>query len=502
MRRLPRPMRAACAVPALLALIAGTVLLRPISARAASGSECPWLGDQTARPDVDGDALPDLVVGIPTAIAGGVRGGAIDVHLAAGGVQRLGPSFFTGVPASKGQEFGAQLVSIDLELNDLCHDVAVAAPGSDDDRGAVVLAHGDKAGLVPGGAVLLSGRSPGERFGAALAVGPFTPQGTDLYVGAPERTVSGQPGAGAVDHYFVPADGNAPRYVGQLSQDSPGVPGIAEAGDHFGATLTTTENELVVGIPDEAIGSRSAAGNVELVRIAPGTDQVVAARLLAQNYESTPGVAEAGDRFGAALAYAGGVLVVGSPGEAVGRLRAVGIVYAYNRFSVEHPYRMVRFVTQDTPGIAGVNESGDRFGSSLAVVDWCGVAIGSPGEDIGSAVDAGQVSVVYTPAPGTSSCERAFHQGPGGGLGGAVESGDRVGSTLSLLRAQDSAGLTNDQLVVGVPGEGVGAHVHAGVVTVLGLSLSGPGYTHRSYGDSAGPVPGERYGGALTSAGQ
>jgi hypothetical protein len=75
-----------------------------------------------------------------------------------------------------------------------------------------------------------------------------------------------------------------------------------------------------------------------------------------------------------------------------------------------------------------------------------------------------------------------------------------VGSVLSLLRAGDADGPKDDQLLVGVPGEGVGPHAHAGVVTVLGLSLSGQGYAHRSYGDSAGPVSEERYGGALASA--
>jgi len=496
MRWLPRSMRAPCAASAVLAMIAGTVLLGAVSARAASATPCPWLGDRTARPDVDGDARPDVIVGIPTAVAGGMRSGAIDVHLAAGGVQRLGPSFFSGVPASAGEEFGAQLVTIDLELDDLCHDAAVGAPGSDAGRGSVVLVHGGESGFVAGGAVVLSGRSAGERFGAALAVGALTTEGIDLFVGAPRRTVSGHRGAGAVDHYVVPVDGGAPRYLGEVSQDTPGVPGISEAGDHFGATLAASWSELAVGVPDEAVGSRRAAGSVEVLKLDAQTG-LVAARLLAQGYEGTPGVAEPGDRFGAALADVTGLLAVGSPGESVGRRRAVGSVYAYNRFSVERPYRMVRSITQDTPGVPGVNESGDQFGASLAAVEWCGMAIGSPGEDVGSAVDAGLVSVVNPVAPGASSCERAFRQGPGGGLGGALESGDRVGSVLSVLHSQDVAMLPFDQLLVGVPGEGVGAKAHAGVVTVL--TPTWPGYTHRSYGDSAGPVSGERYGGAMIS---
>src|SRR4051812_29302638 len=59
-----------------------------------------------------------------------------------------------------------------------------------------------------------------------------------------------------------------------------------------------------------------------------------------------------------------------------------------------------QFFTQDTDGIPGTAEAGDRFGSSLAAGDFNGdgrsdLAIGVPVQDAGDVVDAGEVQVLY-----------------------------------------------------------------------------------------------------------
>ena len=58
-------------------------------------------------------------------------------------------------------------------------------------------------------------------------------------------------------------------------------------------------------------------------------------------------------------------------------------------------------VTQDTPGIPGAAEAGDRFGAAVSLNYLLGpdpalvdVAVGVPNEDIGSTADAGAVTVV------------------------------------------------------------------------------------------------------------
>lgn len=489
---------------ATVTALAGSALVAaPSASAAAADPECVLFDEPTASPDLDGDDWPDVGVGVPSATVAGVRSGAVDVHYGNGRVQRFGPSYFTGVALGAGAQFGAALSTVPIEISDRCDDLVVTAPGAGGGRGAVVLAHSGASGVRAAGARVLTGRTSGERFGAAVAVGMRTSGGNDLFVGAPQRSVSGRVGAGAVDHYFVPDDGSVPRYLGQLTQDSPGVAGVAEAGDHFGAVLAIAGRDLAVGIPDEAQGSRSQAGNVEVLSLAAGTSDVAASTVLAQGYQGTPGVAETGDRFGAALAWAGDVrvgtaLVVGSPGEAVGSRRSVGIVYSYNRFSMANPFVKLRVVTQDSSGVPGVNEPGDAFGASLTPVNWCpgpAVAVGAPGEAVGSRARAGQVTVVQTASPGTNRCERAFWQGSGGGLGGAAEAGDAVGASLSALTSYETQGRGRDRLLIGVAGEGVGSLRQTGGVSVV--AHPGAGYSVVSYGDSGGRVAGARYGAAL-----
>ncbi|OEV25562.1 hypothetical protein AN219_25635, partial [Streptomyces nanshensis] len=56
-------------------------------------------------------------------------------------------------------------------------------------------------------------------------------------------------------------------------------------------------------------------------------------------------------------------------------------------------------LTQNSPGVPGVNEEGDEFGKALAAGDvngdgYADIAVGVPGEDIGSGAsgkDAGAV---------------------------------------------------------------------------------------------------------------
>lgn len=96
---------------------------------------------------------------------------------------------------------------------------------------------------------------------------------------------------------------------------------------------------------------------------------------------------------GAPSAYA---LAIGAPGWDIGSQRDagwVGFQVAYDGVNVELE------VTQDSPGIPGAAESGDRFGAAVSLGYLLGdrgtvdAAVGVPGEDIGSATDAGSVQL-------------------------------------------------------------------------------------------------------------
>ena len=120
------------------------------------------------------------------------------------------------------------------------------------------------------------------------------------------------------------------------------------------------------------------------------------------------------------------------------------------------PFRLV--LTQDTPGIPGSTESGDRFGTSVSLgyllgdIDTVDVVVGSPNEDVGSVVDGGTVTII-----------RDFDEGNDGGFDGATlyhqdsagvasfpEVGDRFGYSLDSMRTGSTS-----RLAVGVPYEDV-----------------------------------------------
>ncbi|WPO72491.1 FG-GAP repeat protein [Streptomyces sp. KN37] len=96
-----------------------------------------------------------------------------------------------------------------------------------------------------------------------------------------------------------------------LNQDTPGVPGIAETGDDFGNALAAADidgdgkDDLIAGAPGEAIGSAARAGSVTVLKGgAKGIlDASGAASAVAYQQDSPgiPGVAEKGDAFGTAL---------------------------------------------------------------------------------------------------------------------------------------------------------------------------------------------------------
>lgn len=457
--------------------------------------------DAQSLHDIDSDAHRegDVAIGVPRA-----GSGYVDLTFdpqCAPHRQRVTQSHFTGLPTPGAHdEFGASVAYLPREGN---AGLAIGAPGSDGGRGALVLSAGSSEGLARAGAVRLTGRSAGEHFGAAV-----TTSGADLFVAAPDRTVAGRRAAGAVDHYRLEADGTA-SFVGSITQDSAGVPGVAETGDRFGSRLAQWGADLFVGDPDEAVGGAGAAGTVTVLRFAGANSTLTAAQLLSQS-GSWPGAAEAGDRFGAALTTRPGVeqVAIGIPGEDLGRRANAGAVQIArpNRSGRLDTFAVVRTVTQDSPGVPGVAESGDLFGAALVSTEWasCGngadVVVGAPGEDVGSVRDAGSVTIVSA-ASGTSglatACRRIWSKGAAGGLGGTPHAGERLGSVLWQLQSRwdgaslDSPAPTAPGVLIGVPGQDLGGATDAGAVFLLfPFGAVKASILH----DSAGPRRGEQYG--------
>ncbi|TXS58100.1 VCBS repeat-containing protein [Streptomyces sp. t39] len=150
-------------------------------------------------------------------------------------------------------------------------------------------------------------------------------------------------------------------------------------------------------------------------------------------------------------------------------------------------------LTQDSPGVPGGPEAGDRYGFSLAVydadLDGCAdLAVGMPYEDIGTAADAGAVHIVYGSATGFNGGKvpKEHIQGEGRTLSGAAEAGDWVGYALAAGRT--SAGVP--YLIAGIPGESIGTVEDAGgAVYIHGTGQTVAGI-NQDFENAGGAVPG------------
>ena len=96
------------------------------------------------------------------------------------------------------------------------------------------------------------------------------------------------------------------------------------------------------------------------------------------------------------------------------------------------------FVTQNSPGIPGAAETGDRFGAALTINNLIGsngtidVAVGVPGEDIGSVADAGSVIILqdlYDPVETGVAIDQNS-----AGVPGVAEAGDQFGRSLDSVK--------------------------------------------------------------------
>jgi FG-GAP repeat len=439
-------------------LIAATAVatLTPANVAAAADGTC-----QTQIPiagDVDGDGNSDLVVGLPD------RGGAgqVDLRLTTARSQTVSQG-------STGDQFGAAVVLADLN-NDGCDDIIVGAPGANSGAGRVYVVFGAPNELqTTGGLTFNGGAAAGDRFGSSLAIAQAGSR-FHLWVGAPGDDVGTVTDAGSVAHYVVTADAlnfSSPVETITQNSNSPDVPGSAEKGDRFGETLSATSRGVLVGDQFEDIGSATDAGSITLLATTDeadaGFDQ---AFMWSQDSSGVPGKAEAGDHFGAAVGFFGEHFAAGVPDEDVGTSSNAGMVqlFSWPLSSAPVPTGEVK---QYIPGVPGKVEAGDRFGAAVVFGRNLGVcsggsvqiAIGAPGEDIGSAQDAGTV-VIFTPPPG-NSCIQAVDQGTP--LPGSPEKGDRIGSTLALGQHRDAGG-RQDRAFIGVPGEDIGATADAGIV--------------------------------------
>jgi hypothetical protein len=222
-------------------------------------------GFSVAAGDFDGGGVADVAAGAAFEDVGGTfDAGAVSVlDGSATGLVLAGAQTFTQ-PISAvevGDVFGFSLVAGDFD-GDTVTDLAAGAPfesvGTRNAAGAVSALFGSAGGFSPADAQTFTqaprGVEADDTFGWSLAAGDFAADGvTDLAAGAPFDDVGTRVDAGAVSEVPGSAGGLVPASGRLFTQDTAGVPSVAEVADAFGGAL-------VAGLPTAAPSPATAPG--------------------------------------------------------------------------------------------------------------------------------------------------------------------------------------------------------------------------------------------------
>ncbi|MEM8557470.1 MAG: T9SS type A sorting domain-containing protein [Bacteroidota bacterium] len=436
------------------------------------------LGTAVATGDFNSDGVDDLAIGVPE--EDGI--GAVHVIYGSPGLGLANPrdQYFEGV-GSAGAQTGRALASGDFN-NDGFDDLAIGSPGElapdgTSRGGRVRFAFGSTDGLVIRNSIF--DPQAGARLAEALASGDFNGDGfDDVAVGSPGSGMGSADNSGRVFVFFgqnalsVPVKGSRSFRQGQN-----GLPGSNEAGDQFGFALAAgnfdfgNADELVIGIPGEDVGSVQDAGAI-LVLTNDGTETLNGAFFIDQDTEDIPGVVEAGDQFGYALAtgsFNGNPnidgLAIGAPGEDIGTVQNSGNVTQLNGTNGGLLLSTARAFSLNAFGGADVN---GQFGFALASGDFDGdgrddIAVGAPGVDffVGT-TDAGVVYTLEGASDGLATAGVSL-AADFDGLPGTPDTNGRFGSALA---SGDFDGDGRDDIAIGEPGGRVGGESGAGEVII------------------------------------
>ncbi|MCT7354288.1 hypothetical protein N4P33_19340 [Streptomyces sp. 15-116A] len=455
--------RALTTAALLVAALTAPAVLGPAgpTAHAAPAPATPY--------DFNGDGYTDLAIGAPDAtVAGQAQAGAVSV--VPGGPtgpktssRTLITQNTTAIPgtAEAGDAFGAALASADLNADGYA-DLLIGAPGEDipgdSGNGTAVIVWGSASG--PSGARTLFHFSDREadRYGQALATGDFDDDG-DLDVAAGStgtivlsvvngpltKTGAHNGGGGSSHDWWSTTTGVTHLTSADTAGDGRGPVVLHGRTAHNGAAATALADLRIGNFTDwlqgMPTGFVSAAGDIDHdghTDFAVGNDRETSA---------DPGGAKGGK---------------------------VSVVYGGPEGL--DPGRAPLVLTQDTAGVPGAAETGDRFGSGVALGDvdgdgYADLAVGAAGENSG----AGSVTVLYGSASGlTTRGAESFTQNTTG-VPGTSENGDLFGTRLALA---DRTGDARADLTVSAPGENAGdgsvwflRGTTSGLTTTGGLSL-------------------------------
>ena len=471
-------------------LVAGLVAVPLPGVAQGGGGHC----------DFDGDGYDDAAIGVPTDDPGGVaNAGAVNVLYGSGAkLTSQGDQLWTqdspnvGGSAESSDQFGLSVECGDFN-DDGFDDLAVGAAGEDvageNNAGALHILFGSGSGLTADNSELIhrnvvgvAGQIDGpDLFGWSLAVGDFDDDGhDDLAVGANADSVGGADGAGSIQVFYGFAGGLSTSNDEIWHRAKQGVKGTAALGDQFGASLAAGDfdgdgyDDVAIGAPFDDIGGFADAGSVSVLY--GSSDGVTGAGddLYHRNSSGVKASPFHDDWFGHAVA-AGDFdgdgyddLAVSVPFDDPVGMSGAGSVQVLLGGPNGVKTGGDKVWHRAKKGIKGVPGAGDMFGWSLTTgrFDSGGtedLAVGVISDEVGG-MSAGSVHVIYGGGNGlTNAGDQIWHQGRKG-VKGANEDTERFGSSVSAGDFNDNG---EDDLLIGVPGEGVGAILGAGRVSVI-----------------------------------
>jgi hypothetical protein len=383
---------------------------------------------------------------------------------------------------------------------DRIDDLLVGIPTEDvdglTDAGAMEVIRGSTSGLTSTGDAFLHQGTTGvtginsddDGFGYAIGAGDVDGDGTtDVIVGGPDESPRGARCGAIWRLELAPTRSSLAVTASQeLTPATTGVSAMCDEGDGFGRTLVVADfdgdgyDDVVVGIPNDDVGSVVDAGSVQYLRGGLGGFTTSGELYYDQAVLGVSGSADADDEFGAALAagdfdadgYAD--VAIGIPGEDWTGSDEGGVHVMYGTTSgpgVTSPDDEIW--TAGRAGAAGTLTDYAACGTALAVGDfdddgYDDLAIGCPYDTVDAGMFAGSVLIVYGSAGGLDDSQ-VWTQATAG-VPDVPEEMDQFGGALT---SGDYDGDGYDDLAIGVGGESRSVFIQSGIVQVLPGSADG-----------------------------